>query len=32
MTTLSQSTKRTLSLLQLTEELGNVSKACELVG
>ena len=28
MTTLSQSTKRKLSLLQLAEELGNVSRAC----
>lgn len=32
MTTLSQSTKRKLSLLQLAEELGNVSKACEIMG
>lgn len=32
MTTLSQSTKRKLSLLQLAEELGNVSKACKLMG
>lgn len=32
MTTLAQSTKRKLSLLQLAEELGNVSKACKLMG
>ena len=32
MTTLSQSTKRKLSLLQLAEELGNVSKACKIMG
>lgn len=32
MTTLSQSIKRKLSLLQLAEELGNVSKACKLMG
>ena len=32
MTTLSQSTKRKLSLLQLAEELGKVSKACKLMG
>jgi hypothetical protein len=32
MTTLSQSSKRKLSLLQLAEELGNVSKACKLMG
>jgi Winged helix-turn helix len=32
MTTLSQSTKRKLFLLQLAEELGNVSKACKLMG
>lgn len=32
MTTLSQSTKRKLSLLQLAEEPGNVSKACKLMG
>jgi hypothetical protein len=32
MTTLSQNTKRKLSLLQLAEELGNVSKACKLMG
>src|SRR5690606_41267670 len=32
MTTLSQSTKRKLSLLQLSEELGNVSKVCKLMG
>jgi len=32
MTTLSQSTKRKLSLLQLAEELGNVSRACKLMG
>jgi Winged helix-turn helix len=32
MTTLSQSTRRKLSLLQLAEELGNVSKACKLMG
>jgi transposase InsO family protein len=31
-TTLSQSTKRKLSLLQLAEELGNVSKACKIMG
>ena len=28
----SQRTKRKLSLLQLAEELGNVSKACQLMG
>lgn len=32
MTTASQRTKRKLSLLQLAEELGNVSKACEIMG
>ena len=32
MTTVSQSTKRKLSLLQLAEELGNVSKACRIMG
>jgi transposase InsO family protein len=32
MTAVSQSTKRKLSLLQLAEELGNVSKACKLMG
>ena len=32
MTALSQSTKRKLSLLQLVEELGNVSKACKIMG
>src|SRR5690348_8413709 len=32
MTALSQSTKRKLSLLQLAEELGNVSKACKIMG
>lgn len=32
MTTVSQSTKRKLSLLQLAEELGNVSKACQIMG
>ncbi len=32
MTAHSQSTKRKLSLLQLAEELGNVSKACKLMG
>lgn len=32
MTTMLQSTKRKLSLLQLAEELGNVSKACEIMG
>ena len=32
MTTTSQSTKRKLSLLQLAEELGNVSKACKIMG
>ncbi|MFZ5621362.1 MAG: transposase [Pseudomonadota bacterium] len=32
MTTLTQSTKRKLSLLQLAEELGNVSKACKIMG
>jgi transposase InsO family protein len=31
-TTLTQSTKRKLSLLQLAEELGNVSKACKIMG
>ena len=28
----SQRTKRKLSLLQLAEELGNVSKACQIMG
>lgn len=32
MTATSHSTRRTLSLLQLAEELGNVSKACKLMG
>ena len=32
MTALSQSTRRKLSLLKLAEELGNVSKACRLMG
>jgi hypothetical protein len=32
MTAASHSTRRKLSLLQLAEELGNVSKACELMG
>jgi transposase InsO family protein len=32
MTALSQSTRRKLSLLQLAEELGNVSKACQIMG
>lgn len=32
MTALTQSTKRRLSLLQLAEELGNVSKACKIMG
>jgi hypothetical protein len=32
MTAASQSTRRKLSLLQLAEELGNVSKACKLMG
>ena len=32
MTTLTQSTRRKLSLLQLAEELGNVSKACKIMG
>ncbi len=32
MTATSQSTRRKLSLLQLAEELGNVSKACKLMG
>lgn len=32
MTATSQSTKRKLSLLQLAEELGNVSKACKIMG
>ncbi|MCC5809173.1 MAG: hypothetical protein JJU06_02270 [Ectothiorhodospiraceae bacterium] len=32
MTTVSQSTKRKLSLLQLAEELGNVSRACKIMG
>ena len=32
MTAHSQSTKRKLSLLNLAQELGNVSKACKLMG
>jgi hypothetical protein len=32
MTAPSQSTRRKLSLLQLAEELGNVSKACRIMG
>lgn len=32
MTATTQSTKRKLSLLQLAEELGNVSKACKIMG
>ncbi len=32
MTALTQSTKKKLSLLQLAEELGNVSKACKIMG
>lgn len=32
MTALSQSTRRKLSLLKLAEELGNVSKACRIMG
>jgi len=32
MTAVTQSTKRKLSLLQLAEELGNVSKACKIMG
>ena len=32
MTAVSQSTRRKLSLLQLAEELGNVSKACRIMG
>src|SRR5262249_15666422 len=32
MAALSQSTRRKLSLLQLAQELGNVSKACRLMG
>ena len=32
MTAHSQSTKRKLSLLQLAQELGNVSKACKIMG
>lgn len=32
MTALSQSTRRKLSLLELAEELGNVSKACRIMG
>ena len=32
MSTLSHSTRRKLSLLQLAEELGNVSKACKIMG
>jgi hypothetical protein len=32
MTALTESTKRKLSLLQLAEELGNVSKGCQIMG
>jgi hypothetical protein len=32
MTALTQSTRRKLSLLQLAEELGNVPKACRIMG
>jgi len=32
MTALPQSTRRKLSLLQLAAELGNVSKACQIMG
>jgi hypothetical protein len=32
MTAQEQITKRKLSLLQLAEELGNVSKACDIMG
>ena len=32
MTAITESTKRKLSLLQLAEELGNVSKACKIMG
>ncbi len=32
MTTVSQSTERKLSLPQLAEELGNVSKTCKIIG
>lgn len=32
MTAKTESTKRKLSLLQLAEELGNVSKACKIIG
>jgi hypothetical protein len=32
MAALPQSTRRKLSLLQLAQELGNVSKACRLMG
>ena len=32
MTAIAESTKRKLSLLQLAEELGNVSKACKIMG
>jgi transposase InsO family protein len=32
MTAVTESTKRKLSLLQLAEELGNVSKACQIMG
>ena len=32
MTAVAESTKRKLSLLQLAEELGNVSKACKIMG
>ena len=32
MTATTESTKRKLSLLQLAEELGNVSKACQIIG
>lgn len=31
MTALTESTRRKLSLLELAEELGNVSKACRIV-
>ena len=32
MTAVTESTKRKLSLLQLAEELGNVSRACKVMG
>ncbi len=32
MTTLTRSSRRNLSLLNLAEELGNVSKACQIMG